>query len=75
MVYKEEEMAEYRLIINNTDLNLLLDGLKDTLHRLKYDSKVNENYDKYTRKVIKLKNSILNLKEFRRIKYVRKWED
>ena len=40
------------------ELNLLLDGTQDTLHRLKHDEKVNEDYETYTNKVIALKSRI-----------------
>ncbi len=54
--------------LNTEELNLLLDGCQDTLHRLKYDEKVNESFDKYTKKVIMLKKRIeTSLESKRRI--------
>jgi hypothetical protein len=50
--------------LNNNELQLLIDGLEDTTHRLAYDSKVNEDYDSYTKRVIVLKKKLL--KEIKR---------
>lgn len=44
--------------LNNEELNLILDGCEDTLHRLKYDDEVNEDFLNYSSKVISLKKKI-----------------
>ena len=56
-IIKDKSVFEIKKI-SVEEINLILDGLHDTLYRLKYDDKVDEDYVGYASKITRLRRMI-----------------